>query len=72
MPKQKTAKISNKPVTTRKKYPFATTPKGKSFVEDDVTQWARLRVSASRWNAKYGTKFVVSKDGAVLRCGETE
>lgn len=70
--KRATARISNKPVKARKRYPFETTPRGKSFVEDDISQWARLRVSASRWNEKHGTKFVVAKDGGVLRCGEPE
>lgn len=64
------AKISKKAIQPRKKYPFAKTLPGQSFEEDDMSQWARLRVSASRWNQKNGTNFVVTKVDGVLRCGE--
>lgn len=70
--KRPVARISARPVTTRKTYPFATTPKGQSFEERDLAQWPRLRVSASRYNKKNGTNFLVRKDGDVLRCGEPE
>jgi hypothetical protein len=72
--KAKFAKISKTAVKARKKYPFENTKPGQSFEEDDLSQWARLRVSASRWNQKHGTNFIVSKEAkdkkTVLRCGE--
>ncbi len=70
--KRPVAKISKKAVKVRKVYPFATTPKGQSFEEDDLSQWPRLRVAASRWNEKNGTNFKVTKVDGVLRCGEPE
>jgi hypothetical protein len=72
MSKAKTARKSKKSVKVRKRYPFESTPPGESFVEDDLSQWPRLRVSASRFNKKHGRNFIVQKDGDVLRCGEPE
>lgn len=75
-PSTRFAKISKKAVQPRKKYPFEKTPAGQSFVEDDVSQWPRLRVSASRYNAKNGTNFTVTAEKdeggkiTLLRCGQ--
>lgn len=70
-----TARISKKAVQPRKKYPFEKTKPGESFVEDDISQWPRLRVSAGRYNKKHGTNFRVTtekKDNVIvlIRCGE--